>query len=615
MKLPAPVYGDGLRKSTQIKFDGYSMLSTEGGICDMQNMSSDYWPELASRPRRRILGNVEDPRGFGAWKELIWADERDFHYGEDVTLEGFLGDYERHQFVALGDYVTIWPDKLYYDTVSGDYGSLAESLTVSGTTFLDGGRVGFYTSELKHFRVGDAVTISGCAFLPENNKTFLVQKLRTYGARLAGFEARDNTFALDPRPFYEFQGENVIPAGTSYHFSGVEYQSFHKGYIYSFTTTMDIGWDYKLKLSGLKVLVYGSDNALREECAATRVDPPLGDEIVFDTSSGSPYLEEGAITFARTVPDMDYVFAHDNRLWGCKSDTIYVSKLGDIFNWNVYDGLASDSWTTETGTTGDFTGGISFGGYPRFFKQNQVITVYGDYPAEYAFQAAEQLGVAEGSGRSLCIVNSRLFFLSDQGPVAYAGGYSQLISEPFGVTRYRNGVSGTDGVKLYMSMEDEKGDGHLFVLDTRRGIWVREDDLRPVGFGLLEGDLYAMDETGEIVILGRTLNPPDSYEDEEDVAWAVEFGDIASRYPDRKRITKIQLRLELEEKAGARVLLKYDSEDDWRTAAEISARRKRSVVIPVVPRRTDHFRLRIEGTGDCRISSMAVELARGSERK
>ena len=53
----------------------------------------------------------------------------------------------------------------------------------------------------------------------------------------------------------------------------------------------------------------------------------------------TPYTETGSLTVKRTVPDLLYVCENENRLWGCDKTTIYASKLGDIFNWNVYDGM------------------------------------------------------------------------------------------------------------------------------------------------------------------------------------------------------------------------------------------------------------------------------------
>jgi hypothetical protein len=45
----------------------------------------------------------------------------------------------------------------------------------------------------------------------------------------------------------------------------------------------------------------------------------------------------------------------------------------------------------------------------------------------------------------------------------------------------------------------------------------------------------------------------------------------------------------------------------------MNAGTKRSYYLPIVPRRGDHYRIKIEGTGGCRVYSLAREYYIGSE--
>ena len=89
------------------------------------------------------------------------------------------------------------------------------------------------------------------------------------------------------------------------------------------------------------------------------------------------YTESGAITIARTVPDLDYFCENENRLWGVKGKEIFACKLGDPFNWNVFSGLSTDSYSVATGTDGDFTAAVSYLGYPVLLKPDAIHKVYG----------------------------------------------------------------------------------------------------------------------------------------------------------------------------------------------------------------------------------------------
>ena len=70
MKLSRAKHPDRLKKSTQLSFGGYRAQGVEGELCDMENMTSDEHPALASRPRRWHVTEVVYPQGMGAGEGL-----------------------------------------------------------------------------------------------------------------------------------------------------------------------------------------------------------------------------------------------------------------------------------------------------------------------------------------------------------------------------------------------------------------------------------------------------------------------------------------------------------------------------------------------------------------
>lgn len=345
-----------------------------------------------------------------------------------------------------------------------------------------------------------------------------------------------------------------------------------------------------------------------------------GDKLYFYENSfsidgaGSSYTEEGGLAIARTVPDMQYVCEHENRLWGCAGNTIYASKLGDCFNWNVYDGLDTDSWAVGTGSVGAFTGCISYRGYATFFKEEHIYKVYGSLPSNFQVMGSATLGLAEGSGDSLAVAGETLFYLSPSGIMAYTGGIPQPIGQAFGKLRFRNAVGGSDGLKYYVSMENTTGGWGLFVFDTQEGLWHKEDGSCAVSFARWDGNLYMLNSAGEIWITGNIQDPPAGVTEEPMVEWFAEFADFTDKDPNKKGVSKIQIRLELDAGASAQVWLRVDSTDTWMKAGEMmSENTKRSYYLPVIPRRGDHYRLKLTGKGGCRVFSMVRESYSGSE--
>ncbi len=616
MKLSRPKYAGRYGKVSQLKFYGYDRLGTEGAIRDMENMTSDYWPELAVRPRRKLAGHVDNSFYVGVGGMFshkgkigyVTADlgmaNMDLYYDGKLIKALFVPQGTEKVFASIGDYVAIWPDKLWFDAVTGETGSMEASVKATGAVFCHEAAPGGISSEanclrlgvdVSAFKAGDAVTISGCVVRGKNNQTVVIREV---GDKALYF--LDNTLFLEERRFYTAPEEGLAKGKYDTVLDGVSYILA----VPELTAGDELWWNGE----SFTAVVNGV-----EETLVADVGSGSAAKLSFTGTVIEDYTESGTITVARTVPELDFVFEHGNRLMGCKGDNIYISAAGDMFNWNLFDGTAADSFATETGTPGQFTGAISYYGYPRFFKEDYIFTLFGDYPAEYALQKYEAHGVMEGSERSLAVVNGRLFYLSRFGPQLYTGSVPSRIADAFGTERYKNGIGGSDGLKYYLSMEREDGTDHLFVYDTEKGLWMREDDLR-ARYMVRATDLWCLDEMGYMTILGRATEPPEDAQEELPPEWFAEFGDIAEESPDRKLVNKLQLRLEMEEGASMTVKMLFESGDAWVTMGEIAAGKKRSVTLPVIPRRLDHFRLRIEGVGFCRISSITRQYAAASER-
>lgn len=321
---------------------------------------------------------------------------------------------------------------------------------------------------------------------------------------------------------------------------------------------------------------------------------------------------EEALTVRRAMPDMDFLCENENRLWGCREDTIYSSKQGDIFNWNAFDGTAKDSYAVNVGSAGDFSACCSYLGYPIFFKEDHIYKVYGDKPSNFQVMSSASLGVDVSGGNSPAVAGEVLFYLSRAGIVAYSGGIPQNISAPFGDQRFRNAVGGSDGVKYYVSMEDVSGKWHIFVYDTLRGLWYREDGREIVNFGW-NGELYFLDKDGTLWLGGNARVVPEGAEAEEAVESLAEFGDFVEGNPNKKGVSKLQVRVELMENASVTIEMQFDRDGCWREVQTLTATRKRSYYLPIIPRRTDNFKIRIRGIGDWKLYSLVRESYSGSE--
>lgn len=592
---------NGMRPTVQTRFGGlnHNLSAGDGEIFWMENLSGREYPLLTPRERRGLVNTLTSPGGIGALDYPWWADGTGFYY--NGVLKGAVTAGQK-QFAFMGGRVLIFPDKKYYDVTAGEFGSMEEHW--SGTlTFKNGTYAGvtanantlYASSAAWAFRVGDAVTISGCTVHPENNKTAIVREVE--GDELRFYE---NAFTLDTNWF--FRVEDALPTGTYNFAPGTT--------VYQFTlsTAMSAGDTLSWDGSTLTAVIGGTSSTLSVMTGMS------GTELDFYEVPVA-YTETGTISVSRTVPSLEYVCVNENRLWGCKGDAIYASALGDPFNFNVFDGLSTDSWQSETEGAGDFTACVSYMGYPIFFKEDMLYKVYGDKPSNFQWTPSSRLGVKSGCSRSLAAAGEVLFYLSRVGICAYTGGVPTVISDPLGVnTRWKNATAGSDGVRYYVSMSDGTAYS-LFVFDPRYQLWHREDATHAVGFAFWDGGLYMLSSDGKLWRIDGTKGTK-----EGKVSWTAESADFTRFYEttdtnsqNKKGLLRLQLRCELAAGSSITASVMFDTDGTWREIGTVSgAEVKKSYILPLILRRCDHFRLKLTGVGESVIYSLTEDKYSGS---
>jgi hypothetical protein len=124
-----------------------------------------------------------------------------------------------------------------------------------------------------------------------------------------------------------------------------------------------------------------------------------------------------------------------------------------------------------------------------------------------------------------------------------------------------------------------------------------------------DGEIYAIEHGKNriITLLGTGTK------DEVSVPWSVETGIIGLDLPDMKYISKILIRMSLNAGTTVDVSILYDSVEDWEHLFHMTATSLRSFALPILPRRCDHFRLRIEGVGHGEIYSITKTIEQGSD--
>lgn len=235
--------------------------------------------------------------------------------------------------------------------------------------------------------------------------------------------------------------------------------------------------------------------------------------------------------------------------------------------------------------------------------------VYGDYPSNFRIQDTACRGVQKGCSNSLAIVNEILYYKSRSAVCAYDGSLPSEISSALGEQSYHNAVAGVLGNKYYVSMADENEVYHLFVYDTMKGIWHREDNTHAMSFCNCRGDLYYIDSADKKI---RSVRGTGELETAP-IKWEAVTGIIGIDSPDKKYVSRMDVRMSLKIGTIVNFFAEYDSCGSWDFLFTMSGTSLGSFVIPIRPKRCDHMRLKVVGNGEAKIYSVCKTVEQGSD--
>lgn len=581
-------------KSRQMtdSFLGYNhnLRISDGEFFDMKNLTSDFFPVLSPRGARGVYATPTKPNGLIGKDALCYVDGTEFVMNE-YRYEMGLSDSPK-QLVSMGANVIILPDKKFFNTQKGTYGDIEAHYTTSG------------------------------------NVTF--QLCKVDGAMYENAKVQDDE-PSDPKNLDLWIDTSTTPHTLKqYSSESAVWVQIATTYVKITAPGSGIGETFK-QYDGVTISGITSE-AMKDMNSSTTIWSSEGDSIVVTGIIDAVMTQDTPICISRWMPKFDFLIESKNRLWGCfygfpykgkqyniekgitedvygeeAVNEIYACKLGDYTNWNSFMGLATDSYAVSVGTDGQFTGAISHLGYPCFFKEDALHKVYGDYPSNYRVQDTACRGVQKGCERSLAIVNEILYYKSRSGVCAYDGSLPGEVSSQFGSERYSQAVAGSHGNKYYISMMDAKGQHHLFVYDTSKNMWHKEDNIKVECFCSNDSELYAIADGKIITLLGSGLK------DTEPVEWMAQTGEIGLSSPDAKYISRLNVRMLLAIGATADFYIQYSLSDEWEHICTMTGTSLRSFSVPIRPKRCDHMKLKIVGKGEAKVYSITKTIEQGSE--
>lgn len=581
-------------------FKGYNrnLRIGEGEFRDMENLSSDGYPVLSVRKKR----SVYDKRGeinamaFVSGEGLFYTAGGSL-YTPDGEIEKLYQPEEqwRQQLVQMGRHLILFPEMRWVDTYLDNPEGIYQHGDLNALWETDSEKVTFELCREDGAVYRGAVASDTQPQEPEDKDLWIdtsgkPHSLKQYSKAMEQWVSITSTYIrisaddLDITALRQYDGVTI---------SGIKNEKLQDLNASAVILAMGQGEGHTnyIVVSGI------IDETIVQDCGV-----------------------EGAISIERKAPMMDFVVEAGNRLWGCRYGTnhagefvneIYASKLGDYKNWNCFMGIATDSWAASVGSPGPFTGVANIGGNPVFYKENVKHKVWISDSGAHQIATTPCKGIQWGSDRSVSYIGGAAIYKSQRGFCIDDGGLPEELEDTIDAGKYSSAVGCVRKDKYYVSMRDEKGAYHLFVYDFTKKLWHREDNLHAIAMCAGGDALYAADYREEILdLLGR-----EGAVDTKPVRWMAETGEIGLESPDRKYISRLDLRLSMEVGAELTVYAQYDREPEWVALGSIRGTSLNSFSLPVRPRRCDHLRLRLEGEGDVKLYSITKTYMKGSDRR
>lgn len=649
----------GAPRSMVNKFWGLNKTPTitDGEFADMRNLTSDHFPLLA----------VREPRGYPILMYVDYTDPETMTVTEEPTQDNEQGDAVKPRCITMATA----PEADVFQPVYIDGSKLVIGYHAVDLGITDGEKqivhMGAYLIVIPDMVYCNSKDLSDRGKIEDG---FYGDKAHPAGGMLTDmtatmtmcdYDGRDPDYIDQYEPkFILFEGQYVDENGVEYNPNGRLWQKTDEyDGLYRFSTD-DAKW-YKIKsylklkitaktIAGLTVSALTMKKVLREgdtllfenlhslnggitdgpHQVAKAYDPKDGGQIIVVeggttvTNLDIQQTDKKIIRVYRYIPNLDYACESGNRLWGCRYgdngmgqyvNEIYCSGAGDFFRWGL--GEATDDSAPVTfslGSDGAFTGAVNYGGYPTFFKERSMHRVSGFLPSEFGISTDSVPGVARKAAKSLAVVGGILYYKSPGAVMAFDGTQPVSVSDKLGsLTAYPVAVAGACGEKYYLYMDRMSGkDPGLYVLDTAKGIWHKEDETAVESMAEDSENLYMIAVQGDrhtvmtVKDHGTTEKNP--------IRWYAETGLIGMEDPDRKYITRLMVKLRLDVGASVRVSIQYNSVGIWKQIYATEARGTVPVSVPILPVPCDHFRLRLDGVGGCTIYSITKSMRNGGEK-
>lgn len=591
MHLPIIKGGSRYKKSTTY-FGGINMLQdySEGELCECSGISHLNFPAITQRQKSEAVFECNSPSAMIFGRKECIAAEGELYYDRKKVATLTPG---RKNLAILGDKIAVFPDKIFYDTKTGETGNLeGECKSIEGIT------VTFTKNSITVPTVHSEETVAvEMLTLPKNTNVFTYSTVTCQDAEytFSGFKLM-KVQELTPNVIFREKCEkNQYRRVVSISEDEKTGKFLVDNELVTVNNCMENFFSQLksgdvVEISGCKILEVNNKTAQIVAASASA--------LWFSNETFTEVEETAVITIKRKIPDFSCVCSYENRLWGCEGNTIYASALGDMTNFFVYKNLSTDSFSVMSNSAGDFTACVPFGNCCLFFKENGCFKLYGNRPSNFQLTESYGGGVLATDSKSIVSTGGRIIYKGSGGIYTFYGGVPQCISQKLTGITMDNAVSGSDGKRFYISADTEEG-REEFVWDMERNLWSKSGVRDIIGYSSYGGNLYRLHPHGVEKLLEET---------DDEAQWSITLCPFDEDYYKTKNYTRLYISVHLFQNAYISTQISCDN-GPWQDVHTCYADEKKYLNIPCVIKSCHSVKLRLSGKGKCLLESITREFS------
>ena len=396
------------------RFGGIGRTGREGIGCfrRLHNLTTASHPVLTTAEKRYAVCALPEGEIYPfAAEKLGWlcGDGRLFYDGAEVAGWDIADTgADGHSVVMLGSRAVFFPDKVWFDTESGEFGRLEFSRTSNDSRatvsvlYTDG----VYPQSMTYATEPPAEPVDNALWVRREITTGAIVAYRWYGS-LGEWERQDR---LCYRVSFDFAGSD-IKQGDRMEITACR--------------TDDAEIDGMIGLHRVATVEHSAVGfeAAPDHKLLPRICRKVSHSVVLTL-----------FTMERRIPDLGLICTAGERIWGVDADgcTLRASAPGDPFSWFAFDGYGGDSFALTTAYPGRFTAIAEHKGLPVFFKSDMILYLQGSRPDNYSLRAVKGVGAAADSPRGIASAGDCLYYKAADGYLCRrsADGVERICERP-----------------------------------------------------------------------------------------------------------------------------------------------------------------------------------------